>query len=270
MQTFGTQYNPGFSGEHRMGAAEFTPAPMSPKKIIARRAAMELKKNGIVNLGIGIPEYISSVATEEGILDRFTLTVESGLTGGSPQSGLDFGASLNPQCIMSQPSMFDFYQGGGLDQAFLGFAEGDEEGNVNVSKFGVKLPGCGGFIDISQNAKQVFFCGTFTAKGLKTEVSDGKLHILSDGSISKFKTGLEHITFSAETAKKNQQPVMYITERAVFQLTEKGLILIEYAPGVDLEKDIFAHMPKRPLVSPDLKEMDARIFREEIMGLAKE
>ena len=270
MQTFGTQYNPGFSGEHRMGAAEFTPAPMSPKKIIARRAAMELKKSGIVNLGIGIPEYISSVATEEGILDRFTLTVESGLTGGSPQSGLDFGASLNPQCIMSQPSMFDFYQGGGLDQAFLGFAEGDEEGNVNVSKFGVKLPGCGGFIDISQNAKQVFFCGTFTAKGLKTEVSDGKLHILSDGSINKFKTGLEHITFSAETAKKNQQPVMYITERAVFQLTDKGLVLTEYAPGVDLEKDIFAHMPKKPLVSPDLKEMDARIFREEKMGLVNE
>ena len=139
-----------------------------------------------------------------------------------------------------------------------------------MSKFGVKLPGCGGFIDISQNAKQVFFCGTFTAKGLKTEVSDGKLHILSDGSINKFKTGLEHITFSAETAKKNQQPVMYITERAVFHLTDKGLVLTEYAPGVDLEKDIFAHMPKKPLVSPDLKEMDARIFREEKMGLVNE
>lgn len=270
MQTFATQYNPGISGEHKMGLGEFVPAPLGNKKIIARRAAMELKDKSIVNLGIGIPEYISSVAMEEGITHKFTLTVESGITGGNPQSGLNFGVSLNPGCIMPQPSMFDFYQGGGLDQAFLGFAESDRDGNVNVSKFGPKLPGCGGFIDISQNAKQVVFCGTFTAKGLKTEVKDGKLHIVSEGSINKFRDSVEHITFSVKQALKNRQPILYITERAVFRLTEDGIVLCEIAPGIDIEKDIFAHMPMKPLIAPDLKTMDARIFREEKMGLSEE
>jgi propionate CoA-transferase len=269
MQTFGTQYNPGFSGEHQMGLAEFIPTPLGNKKIIARRAAMELKDKSIVNLGIGIPEFISSVAMEEGITNKFTLTVESGITGGNPQSGLDFGVSLNPRCIMPQPSMFDFYQGGGLDQAFLGFAESDRDGSVNVSKFGPKLPGCGGFIDISQTAKQVFFCGTFTAKGLKTEVVNGELHIIEEGTINKFRETVEHITFSAKQAIKTNQPVMYITERAVFELTQSGVMLTEIAPGIDLEKDILAHMPMKPILSPDLKLMDARIFQDEKMGLKK-
>jgi propionate CoA-transferase len=267
MQTFGTQYNPGISGEHKMGLGEFVPAPLGNKKIIARRAAMELKDNSIVNLGIGIPEFISSVAMEEGITYKFTLTVESGITGGNPQSGLDFGVSLNPGCIMPQPSMFDFYQGGGLDQAFLGFAESDKDGNVNVSKFGTRLPGCGGFIDISQNAKQVFFCGTFTAQGLKTEVKDGKLRIINEGAIDKFRENVEHITFSAKQAVKTNQPVLYITERAVFRLTKQGLVLCEVAPGIDVEKDILAHMPIKPIIADDLAMMDARIFRDEKMGL---
>jgi propionate CoA-transferase len=270
MQTFGTQYNPGFSGEHRMGMAEFVPMPLCNKKIIARRAAMELKDKSVVNLGIGIPEFISTVAMEEGITNKFTLTVESGITGGNPQSGIDFGVSLNPGCIMSSPSMFDFYQGGGLDQAFLGFAESDKDGNVNVSKFGPKLPGCGGFIDISQNAKQLFFCGTFTAKGLKTEIADGKLHIINEGSINKFRESVEHITFSAKQAIKTNLPVMYITERAVFRLTKDGIMLCEIAPGIDLEKDILAHMPMKPIIAPDLKLMDTRIFRDEKMGLKDE
>jgi len=269
MQNFGTQYNPGFSGEHRMGLAEFTPAPLNNKKIIARRAAMELQDDSAVNLGIGIPEFISSVAVEEGITSKFTLTVESGIFGGNPQSGFDFGVSLNPDCIMPMPSIFDFYQGGGLDQAFLGFAESDRHGNVNVSKFGDKLPGCGGFIDISQNSKQVFFCGTFTANGLKTEIKDGTLHIVTEGSINKFREEIEHITFSAKTAINNNLPVTYITERAVFKLTKDGVMLCEIAPGIDLETDILAHMPMKPVLSPDLKLMDHRIFRAEKMGLKK-
>ncbi len=152
----------------------------------------------------------------------------------------------------------------------MGFAESDKEGNVNVSKFGTKLPGCGGFIDISQNSKQVFFCGTFTANGLKTEIKDGKLHILHEGSANKFRENVEHITFSVKTAIKNHLPVMYITERAVFKLTEDGVMLTETAPGIDLEKDVFAHMPIKPIISPDLKQMDARIFLDEKMGLKEE
>lgn len=269
MQNFGTQYNPGFSGEHRIGMGNFKPVPLNNKKIIARRAAMELHDGSTVNLGIGIPEFISAVAMEEGITSKFTLTVESGIFGGNPQNGLDFGVSLNPDCIIPMPSIFDFYQGGGLDQAFLGFAESDRDGNVNVSKFGSKLPGCGGFIDISQNSKQVFFCGTFTANGLITEVKNGMLHIINEGSINKFREDIEHITFSAKTAILNNLPVTYITERAVFTLTKDGVTLCEIAPGIDMGRDILSHMPMKPIISPDLKQMDARIFRVEKMGLKK-
>ena len=267
MQTFDINYDPSLSGEHRVSLQAAAPLPLTDKKIIARRAAMELRKGIVVNLGIGAPEYISNVAAEEGITDHFTLTVEAGITGGAPLGGLSFGTSRNPDCIMCQPSMFDYYQGGGLDQTYLGFAEGDGEGNVNVSKFGPKLPGCGGFIDISQNAKQVFFCGTFTASGLRTHVEDGRLIIDQEGRIDKFLASVEQITFSAKTALNSGIPVVYFTERAVFRLTAEGLELIEIAPGIDLEKDICAHMAMRPVISPDLKLMDARIFRDEPMGL---
>lgn len=269
MQNFGTDYNPGFSGEHRMGLSEFTPAALNSKKVIARRAAMELEDDSTVNLGIGVPEYISSVAIEEGISDKFTLTVESGLFGGSPQSGLDFGESLNPASIIPMPSMFDFYNGGGLDQAFVGFAQGDNTGNVNVSKFSGRLPGCGGFIDITQNAKKLYFCGTFSAGGLKTEIGDGKLKIVTEGKSMKFCEQVEQITFSAKTAIENNQPVMYITERAVFRLTKDGIVLCEAAPGVDVEKEIIALMPTRPAISSDFHLMDARLFTNEKMGLNK-
>lgn len=267
MQNFKTNYNPGCSGEHRMGLAEFTPIPLNNKKVIARRAAMELEEGSVVNLGVGIPEFISSVAVEEGISHKFTLTVESGPIGGTPQSGLDFGESLNPECIMAMPSMFDFYDGGGLDQAFVGFAQGDGEGNVNVSKFGTRLPGCGGFIDITQNAKKLYFCGTFSASGLETEIGGGKLKIISEGKSKKFLEQVEQITFSAKTAIESNQPVMYITERAVFRLTKDGLLLCEAAPGIDVEKDILAHMPVRPKVAPDFHLMDERIFTDEKIGL---
>ncbi|MVB09402.1 Caffeate CoA-transferase [Caprobacter fermentans] len=268
-QNFGTEYNPGFSGEHRMSLSEFTPAPLNSKKAIARRAAMELENDSTVNLGIGVPEFISSVAVEEGISDKFTLTVESGLFGGNPQSGHDFGESLNPESMIAMPSMFDFYDGGGLDQAFVGFAQGDTAGNVNVSKFSGRLPGCGGFIDITQNAKKLYFCGTFSAAGLKTEIGDGKLKIVTEGKSMKFCEQVEQITFSAKTAIANNQPVMYITERAVFRLTKDGLMLCEAAPGIDVENDILSLMPVRPIISPDFHLMDARIFIDEKMGLSE-
>ena len=269
MQNFGSQYNPGFSGEHQIGLSAFQPAKLDSKKVIGRRAAMELKQGASVNLGVGIPEYISSVAMEEGITHKFTLTVEDGLFGGNPQSGLDFGVSLNPTCMVTMPSMFDYYYGGGLDHALVCFAECDSIGNVNVSKFGDRMPGCGGFIDITQNTKQVYFCGTFTADGLKTEVGNGKLRIVQEGSSDKFCKEIEQITFSAETAVRNKLPVLFITERAVFRLTKDGPMLCEAAPGIDLQKDIFAHMAARPIVSPDFKLMDERIFRDEKMGLSE-
>ena len=267
MQNWNTQYNPGFSGEHQVNTKQLPAVALGNKKVICRRAAMELEENSSVNLGVGIPEYISAVAAEEGITRRFTLTVEDGLFGGSPANGLDFGVSLNPACMVTMPAMFDYYDGGGLDQAFVGFAEGDLAGNVNVSLFGDRMPGCGGFIDITQNAKKVYFCGTFTAQGLETEIGDGRLRIVHEGRVLKFQEKVHQITFSAQIALKNKLPVMYITERAVFRLTENGVMLCEAAPGVDVEKDILALMPSKPLIASDFHLMDERIFRDGKMGL---
>lgn len=267
-QAIGQDYNPAISGEKReavSGDVEIT--PLSAKKVIARRAAMELKKDTVVNLGVGVPEYIAQVANEEGIGDYMTLTVESGVIGGIPQGGPRFGSSLNPDAILDQPYQFDFYDGGGLDMAFLGLAQCDEGGNINVSKFGPKLAGCGGFISITQNAKKVFFCGTFTAGGLKTKIKNGKLKIEQEGKGTKFIKQVEQVTFSGRYANKNKQPVLYITERCVFELREDGLYLIEVAPGVDIQKQVIDLMEFEPKIDGAVKIMDSRIFKEEVMRL---
>lgn len=267
MQTFGESYNPSYSGEAKFLMNSIVPMPLNERKIIARRAAMELVPNSVVNLGIGIPEGIAIVANEEGIADEMTLTVESGGIGGIPSSGLSFGASTNPQSILDQSSQFDFYDGGGLDVAFLGLAQCDKDGNINVSKFGPKIAGCGGFINISQNSKKVVYCGTFTAGGLKVKVENGKLNIEKDGKFNKFISTVEQISFSGEYARSIGQTVLYITERAVFRLTKDGLVLEEMAPGTELKKDILDHMDFRPKISKDLKLMDERIFKEEPVGI---
>lgn len=267
MQTFATMMNPEFVGIENSNdnlttsSSPSTQSKLDAKTIIARRAAMELKPNSILNLGIGAPEYIAEVAKQAGILDQFTLTVEPGAVGGIPQSGLDFGASRLPQAIIGQDQMFDFYDGGGVDQAFLGLAQSDVTGNINVSRFGSKIAGCGGFINITQNAKQVYFCGTFTAQGLAVEVSKQAVNIVQEGKQKKFIKQVEQITFSAAQALSNNKPVMYITERAVFQLSPSGLELIEIAPGVDLEKDILQQMEFTPVISPSLKVMPNAIFQ---------
>ncbi len=269
-QTFEEQYNPSFSCEVKVPMQSVPPMEMSARKVIARRAAFELIPNSVVNLGIGMPEGVASVANEEKILDYVTLTAEPGVIGGLPAGGLNFGAAWNTEALIDQPYQFDFYDGGGLDVAFLGMAEADKDGNINVSKFGPKLAGAGGFINISQHAKKVVFVGTFTAGGLRVTASNGRLSIDNEGRAKKLVKEVEHRTFSGRHAAEKDRQVLYITERCVLTLTRNGLELTEIAPGVDLERDILEQMEFRPIISDSLRTMDERIFRAEPIGLKDE
>ena len=268
-QTYGVQYDPAFASEIRVPLGSLPPLPLDERKLIARRCVFELPAGGVINLGIGMPEGLASVANEEQILKFITLTTEPGGIGGVPQAGLNFGAGVNADAIIDQNQQFDFYDGGGLDMACLGLAECDEAGNLNVSRFGPKLAGAGGFINISQNARKVVFAGTFTAGGLRTTVEDGQLRIIQEGRARKFVKKVGQVTFSGTYAREIQQPVLYVTERCVFRLTERGLALAEVAPGVDIDRDILAHMDFTPIVD-NPQPMDARIFQPEIMGLERE
>ncbi len=265
-QTYATAYSPAFASEFRVPLEGMDSMELSARKIIARRCALELPINGVVNLGIGMPEGVAAVANEEKILDHITLTAEPGVIGGLPAGGLNFGAAINTDAVIQQNQQFDFYDGGGLDLAVLGMAEVDGAGNVNVSKFGPRLAGAGGFINISQNARRLVFAGSFTAGGLDVAVRDGRLVIDQEGRARKFHASVQQITFSAERARELGQPVLYVTERAVFRLDERGVALTEVAPGVDIERDILAHMDFAPIVEDPI-EMTPSIFADEPMNL---
>lgn len=265
-QTYATPYSPVYSCEISAPLESLSPMPLDARKVIARRSTWELSKGDIVNLGIGMPEGVANIAAEEHILQYATLTAEPGIVGGIPASGLDFGAATNAAAVIDQNQQFDFYDGGGLDLACLGLAQCDQHGNINVSRFGPKLAGAGGFINISQNAHKVIFAGTFTCGGLDIAIADGELKILQEGSHKKFISQVEQITFSGIEAIRKNTPTLYVTERCVFELTPEGLELTEVAPGIDIEKDILAHMDFEPIVrAPSL--MPAALFRAEPMGL---
>jgi propionate CoA-transferase len=267
MQTFSEPYSAVFSGELQSPPEPHARWPLDARKIIARRAALELRAHDIVNLGVGIPECISAVAAEENVVDLMTLTAEPGVVGGLPASGLNFGAATNAEAILDQPYQFDFYDGGGLDVAFLGLAQVDVNGHVDVSRFNGHLAGAGGFINITQNTQRVVFVGTFGAGHSETRVEAGNLVVMHEADVKKFVKAVEQITFNGVDAVQRQQSVLFVTERCVFRLTQAGMVLIEIAPGIDVERDILAHMDFRPSLSPLLKRMDARIFCEAPMSL---
>ena len=269
MQTYGTIHDPARCGETRVPVAMIAPDPLTDRRVIARRAAFELRPRDVVNLGVGISAMIPNVAAEEGISDLITLTVESGVVGGVPGHAREFGTAINPRAILDQAYQFDFYDGGGLSCAFLSFAEVDEAGNVNVTRFGNRYDGSGGFIDITQNAKRLIFSGTVTGGKSDVGVENGRLVIRRDGAFRKFVSQVGQISFSAALAAQRGQDVSYVTERAVFQLEDGGVTLTEIAPGARLEEDVLAHMGFRPRISPHLRDMDPRIFRPSPMGIGQ-
>ncbi|CAJ0999275.1 Acetate CoA-transferase YdiF [Sodalis praecaptivus] len=268
--TYQSPNDPAFTGELRIPLNDFPALPLDERKIVARRCAMELLPGAVCNVGSGICTGIGLVSAEEDVLDNIVLTNEQGLIGGAPAAGLDAGAARNYSALVDQPYQFDFYDGGGIDIAFLSAAEIDAGGSVNISRFAKKLIGVGGFINISQNAKKMVFGGTFTAGGLRVACDEGQLRIVQEGAHQKFVAALQQVSYSGPYASQRGQTVLFVTERAVFQVVDGALELTEIAPGIDLERDILQQMGFRPRIAAELKTMDARLFSPQPMGLHRE
>lgn len=261
-------FKPELIGEKKVKMEKLPPIPLDERKVCGRRASMLLKKDMIVNCGIGMPDTIGRIAAEEGYIKDIYISIETGVFGGIPVYGDLFGAAINPISLYSTTNIFDLYDGGIIDTGIVGLAEVDKYGNVNVSKLNGRSTGPGGFINITQNCKNIIIMGTFTSGGLQTEINDGKLRIVNEGKYKKFKENVAEITLSSKYTLENKINIIYITERAVFKLNNECLLeLIEIAPGIDLEKDILANMDFKPVISKNLKLMDSRIFMDKKMGL---
>ncbi|OPY58619.1 MAG: Acetate CoA-transferase YdiF [Pelotomaculum sp. PtaU1.Bin035] len=266
--TWREQYNPARSGEVRVAALDLPPVEMGPEKVVARRAIYQLEPGEVVNLGAGMPEYISSVTWEEKIFDKIILTVEAGMIGGVPGFGLQFNTASNPYAIIDQSFQMDLYDGGGNDASCVGFAQIDEQGNVNVSKLNSRIPGVGGFLNVFPRSKKRVHCGGFTAGKSKIEIRDGKLNIIEDGNVIKFVKKVNQITLNGSYINNFTVPTVIITERAVFHYSkDDGMVLVEIAPGVDLKKDILDKMEFQPVISKDLKQMPSELFDERMLNL---
>ena len=272
-QNTGIAYDPAISGEIRAVDFPVERLPLGPEKVIARRALCLFRPGDIVNLGFGISSLAPQIAFEEGVFEQLSFTVEQGAVGGLPLTGFAFGASHNPEAIIDSPAQFDLIDGGGVTVGCLAFAEVDGHGNVNVSRLTAQphvLAGAGGFINIAQGTGKLVYCGTLTAGGLDIRVEEGRLRIVKDGRFQKFVGEIQHVTFNGSMAARQGQEVWYVTERAVFRLTTEGLLLVEVAPGVDLDRDIRQKVGFPLQVAPDLRPMDPRLFRDEPMGLGRD
>jgi propionate CoA-transferase len=267
-QTYITRDSPYYDGRLRKPVTDEPPLPLDVRKIIARRSLLEFPPGAICNLGFGISQVIGRVAWEEGITDQLVLTVEQGIFGGVPVAGNEGGAGFNYQAMIDQPDMFGFYDGGGLDIASLSFAEVDAHGNVNVHAFEGRVRGPGGFPNISARTPRLNFVGTLTAQGLKLDISEAGVRIEQEGSLHKFVPSVREVSFNGHLARERGQQVRYITDRAVFALDDDGLVLIEIAPGVDLERDVFGQMGFRPRIADDMRTTDPRVYASGPMGLA--
>ena len=266
-QTEGRYFEPAFSGQIRRPMGAIPAIPLSERKVIARRCAAEVQEGYVLNLGVGMSADVGSILAEEGYIDRVTMCCESGMIGGVPCALPNFGSSYNPEAVVEQSNSFDIITGGGLNMTCLGMGECDEDGNVNVSKFGPRLTGPGGFIDITSATPKVVFCGTFMGKA-KLQIGDGKLTIVQEGKVRKLLKSVEQITFAGKQIRPDQD-VLYVTERCVMKPIDGKMTIIEIAPGIDLEKDILAQMDFVPAVAEDLKTMDPGMFCEQWGGLGK-
>jgi propionate CoA-transferase len=269
-QTSSWYFDPSYSGQLRVPNTTMSPLEFNERKLIGRRACMEIYPGAVINLGTGIPnDCVGKICNEEGVSDDIMITVESGIYGGVPAGGIDFGIGRNLYAMISHHEQMDYYNGAGVDITFMGMGELDKEGNVNSTKMGPRCTGAGGFIDITQNAKKIVFCGTFTASGAEYEFKDGKLVIQKEGKIRKIVSEVAQISFNGKLSRAKGQEVVIVTERAIFKLVPEGVMLTEIAPGIDLKKDVLDIMDFKPIISEDLKTMDADLFHDSVFGLRK-